>query len=157
MIQPKEEFMKAAIEEALKAKAEGDYCVGAVIVKDDKVIVRVGNRVKLDENSISHAEVVAIQEATKILGTRHLEGCILYATHEPCPMCSSAAVWARMKGIVCGTKIEDMANYRAKNTNNDWSWRTINIPASIILEKGEPKLFLVEGFLREECKELFHS
>ncbi|HLC37529.1 MAG TPA: nucleoside deaminase [Candidatus Nanoarchaeia archaeon] len=157
MIQPAEKFMKAAIEEAIKSKEKGDYAVGAVIVKDSKIIIRVGNRVKLDQDPTNHAEIIAIREASRLLGSRHIKDCILYTTHEPCPMCSSAAIWAKMEGIVYGAKIEDMENYRIQNGNKELSWRTINIPTSQILEKGDPKLLLIEGFMREECKKLFHS
>jgi len=149
--------MKAAIEEAIKSKETGDYAVGVVIVKNDEILVRAGNRVKIDQDSTHHAEIVAIREASKILGTRYLEDCILYTTHEPCPMCASAAVWARMGGIVFGARIEDMRDYGFQNGNDEWAWRTINVPSSVIIEKGNPKLFLVGEFMREECKSLFHS
>lgn len=157
MIDPKREYMEAAIDEAMKTKEKGDYAVGAVIVKDNKMLVKVGNRIKLDNDPTHHAEIVAIREASKLLGTRHLENCILYTTHEPCPMCTGAAIWARMRGIVAGAKIKDMIQFKMGNGNNDWSWRTINIPASMIIEKGDPKLILIEEFMREECKKLFHK
>jgi len=157
MIQPKKEFMEAAIKEAIKAKQEGDYAIGAVIVKDDKIIARTGNRIKIDKDSTHHAEIVAISEASRLLGNRYLEGCILYTTLEPCPMCASAAVWAKMKGIVFGSNIEDMKEYNLNNRSNEFTWRIIDMPASKILEKGNPKLFLVENFMREECKKLLHS
>ncbi len=144
--------MELAIAEAIKAKEKGDYAVGAVIVKGDKIISKSGNRVKIDEDPLHHAEIVAIQKAAKKFGTRHLQDCILYTTHEPCPMCSSATIWAKMKAIVSGAKIEDMHSYKLQNGNSDWSWRTINIPASKILQEGDPKLFLVEEFMRKECK-----
>lgn len=157
MHQPKKEFMEAAIDEAIKSKNEGDYVVGAVIVKDDKIIVKAINRIKLDTDPTQHAEIVAICKASQLLGTRHLEGCVLYTTHEPCPMCASAAIWGKMQGIVYGAKLNDMIDYGTQKGNDDWSWRTINIKASKIIEKGDPKLFLVEEFMREECKNLFHS
>ncbi len=157
MIEPKREFMEAAIKEALKAKNLGDYAVGAVIVKDGKIIAKGMERTKIDNDPTGHAEVVAIVEASKILKTRHLTNCILYTTHEPCPMCASAAIWAKMKGIVSGAKMEDMREYSQRNGNKEWAWRTIDIPCSEVLEKGTPGLFLVEGFMRQECKELFHS
>ena len=90
------------------------------------------------------------------MGKRHLENCVLYTTHEPCPMCTSAAIFARMSGIVYGAKKEDMRDYGEKYGNNDYSWRIIDIPTSLILEKGNPKLFLIEEFMREECKRLFY-
>lgn len=154
---PQSKFMTAAIKEALKAKDKGDYAIGAVIVQNNKIIARAGNAIRDSHDPTSHAEVVVIRKAARKLKNRHLETCILYTTHEPCPMCTAAAVWARMSGIVFGAKIKDMANYRLNNSNQDWSWRTINISANKVLEKGDPKLFLIEGFMRQECISLFHT
>jgi tRNA(Arg) A34 adenosine deaminase TadA len=87
---------------------------------------------------------------------RHLEGAVLYTTAEPCPMCTAASIWARLDGIVSGSTIEDMAAFRHLYGNPDWTWRTVDIAAHSILQQGEPKLFLIEGFLRNECQALFH-
>lgn len=157
MIQPKKEFMEAAIEEAIKTRNKGDYAVGAVIVKGNRIISKSGNRVRLDEDPTQHAEMVAIRKAAKVLGKRFLENCILYTTHEPCPMCAAAAIWARMSGIISGARLEDMIDYKIKKGTYNRTWRTIDIPASKILEKGDPKLFLIEEFMRKECKKLFHT
>lgn len=116
-----------------------------------------GNKIILDKDPTQHAEIVAIRKAANVLGERFLEDCTLYTTHEPCPMCTSAAIWARMKGIVSGATLHDMINYRKKNGTRERTWRTIDIPASEVLEKGDPKLFLIEEFMREECNKLFHS
>lgn len=72
-------------------------------------------------------------------------------------MCTAAAIWARMSGIVSGSTINDMAEFRLKFGNSEWTWRTVDIAARAVLDHGEPKLFLVEGFLRDECRELFHD
>jgi len=149
--------MQAAIDEALAAQKRGDYGIGAVIVKDREILVRATNRSKIDEDATQHAEIVAIQNASKKLGSRYLTNCVLYSTHEPCPMCAAAAVWAKMDGIVFGAKVEDMAEFRSKNGNEVWKWRTINISASEVLSKGEPKLHVVGEFMREECRKLFHN
>ena len=157
MIQPQENFMRAAIEEGVRARQNGDYAIGAVIVKGERIITRSTNRSKIDKDATQHAEMVAIKEASKVLGSRYLEDCILYTTHEPCPMCTTATVWAKMKGIVSGARMEDMADYRIRNGNEDYQWRTIHIPAREVLAKGEPKLEIVEEFMRDECRSLFHS
>lgn len=149
--------MEAAIEEAKKSKQLGDYAVGAVVVKNNRIISRAGNTIKIEKDPTNHAEVVAIREAARVLSSRHLEDTILYTTHEPCPMCAAAAVWAKMAGVIFGAKLDDMISYGSANPGSDWSWRTIKIRAAEVLEKGEPKLFLVEEFMREECKNLFHS
>lgn len=157
MIQPKKEFMQAAIREALKAREKGDYSIGAIIVRDDKIIVGSGNRIKLDEDPTSHAEVVAIRRAAKKFGTRKLKECVLYTTHEPCPMCTTATIWARMKGIVYGAKMEDMKEYGEKHNNDKWKWLIINIPAATVIKKANSKMFLIKEFMRQECKKLFHN
>lgn len=157
MIEPKREFMEAAIKEAIKSRENGDYAIGAVVVKNDKVIARGVNSIKTHKDSSLHAEMVAIRNAHKALDNRYLEGCVLYTTHEPCPMCTSAAIWAKMKGIVFGSNLQDMRDYNAKNGNDGFTWRIINITCSEVLKKGNPKLEVVENFMREECKELYHS
>ncbi len=157
-IHVEEKFMRVAIAEANKNKKVGDYPIGAVIVKDGKIIAKSPNRAKTDNDPTQHAEVAAIRKAAKKLGTRHLYGCILYTTHEPCPMCASACVWARLEGVVIGAKIADMAAFRQAHGNENYTWLTIDIPAREIFAKGrKPQVQAVEGVLREECKKLFIS
>src|SRR5580704_15163523 len=115
MLQPKKIFMEAAIEQALIAKQDGDYAIGAVLVIGDEIVSAWGSRVKRDESPIAHAEILAILDASQKLKSRHLINAILYSTQEPCPKCASAAVFARLKGIVFGASIEDMKNYVLKN------------------------------------------
>ena len=154
---PNENFMRLAIAEAEAARRAADYAIGAVVVRDGVVLASSGNRIKLECDPTQHAEIAAIRLACASLRTRHLEGGILYTTAEPCPMCTAAAIWARMSGIVSGSTIEDMAEFRAKFGNPEWTWRTVDIAARAVLNQGDPKLFLVEGFLREECRLLFHN
>ena len=149
--------MRAAIEEARKGQQAGDYAIGAAIVKDGNILYQCGNRAKIEQDSTQHAEMVAIRGISKILKSRFLPGCVLYTTHEPCPMCAAAAVWARMDGVVFGSTLEDMIEYRQANGNKKWTWRTIDVPAKEVISKGTPTLELVEKFMREECKKLFHS
>lgn len=154
---PVEKFMRLAIAEAQAAQRAGDYAIGAVVVMNDEVIASSGNRVKLECDPTQHAEVAAIRLACASLRKRHMEGAILYTTAEPCPMCAAAAIWARMAGIVSGSTISDMAEFRASYGNTQWTWRTVDIAAQAVLREGEPRLFLKEGFLREECRSLFHK
>lgn len=79
---PKKKFMKLAIAEAEKARRQGDYAVGAVIVKGNKIIAKCSNRSKRDENPVAHAETLAILKASKIFHRRHLNDCIIYCTHD---------------------------------------------------------------------------
>lgn len=156
MIQPEEKFMKAAIEEAVKAKANGEHAIGAVIVKDGEIIARAPNSTRTVQDPTQHAEVAVIQKAVRALGHRHLLGCVMYTTHEPCPMCSTAAVWARLECVVVGARMEDMDEHRNNGGSNDqYSWRTVFIPARDIFEKGTPKVEMIADYMRDECKALF--
>ena len=156
-LKPDARFMKMAIDVATKSRELGDYAVGAVIVRNGEVIAKGLNRIKLDKDAILHAEMVAIHEASKKLDSRFLQDCVLYTTHEPCPMCASAAIWARMKGIVFGASLHDMIHYAQKNGTRDWTWRTIDITTEEIVNKGNPKIELVKEFMRKECNQLFHT
>lgn len=149
-------FMRVAIEEAERAKTKGDYCIGAVVVKNGKIISKSPNCAKTQNDPTQHAEVAAIRKAAKKLGNRHLIGCTLYTTHEPCPMCAAAAVWAQLKCVVVGARASDMAEYRKKKGNKNYTWKTLDIPARKIFAIGEHKVKMIEGILREECKNLFH-
>src|SRR3989344_4838196 len=151
-MQAKKEFMQKAILAAKKSAKNGDYALGALVVKNNKVIATGTTKLKHENDPTVHAEIVAIRGACKKLDSRFLENCVLYTTHEPCPMCASTAIWAKMKGIVFGAFIEDAKNKASEN----FSWRQINISCKSILAKGTPKLELVEGFLRDECIELFY-
>lgn len=96
--------MRIALEEARLARSEGEVPVGAVIVKEGKEIARAHNRCENDSDATAHAERLAISAACKRLGGRHLTGCTLYVTLEPCPMCAGAAISARVDRIVYAAK-----------------------------------------------------
>jgi len=147
----KEEFMQKAIELAKKSAQNGDYAVGAVIVKNNEIIASGTSNLHHENDATIHPEMVAIRSACQKLNSKYLQDCILYTTHEPCPMCTSAAIWAKMKGIVFGAFIEDAKGKSGKK----FSWRQIDISCRNVLSKGTPKLELTEGFLREECNKLF--
>jgi tRNA(Arg) A34 adenosine deaminase TadA len=157
MLEPKKEFMNLAIEQALISKDLGDYAIGAVIVKDNKIIARGNNWVKIDNDPTAHAEIIAIKNAVKITGSRHLENSILYSTHEPCIMCCGVAYFSRISGIIYGSTREDMKNYRLKNGNDDWSWIPSPISCKVVFRKADKEVFIIGEFMREECKKLFHS
>lgn len=149
--------MILAINEAKRAQKLGDYAVGACLVKNGKTISVCANRSKRDESPIAHAELLAIMEGCKKFKTRHLVDCILYATHEPCPMCSSVIIWAKLKGVVYGAKINDMKKFRLKNGNHNYQWRTIDIPFERIVKKSTEKIEIIGNFMRKECIKLFHN
>ncbi len=156
MFKPKEKFMRMAIRQALKAQKNGDYSIGAVIVCGDKVIAKSPNITSRKKDPTQHAEIVAVRKALKKLGHFFLEDCVLYTTHEPCPMCATACVWVKIKAVVYGAKLDDMINFSKVNTNKIRKWRTVRIHASEVFTKGNPNVKFIGGFLRDECKKLYN-
>lgn len=150
-MQIRKEFMQKAIDIVKESAKKGDYAVGAVVVKGNKIIATGMTELKNKKDPTMHAEIIAIKKACKKLNSPYLEGCILYSTHEPCPMCAAAAIWGKMKGIIFGVFEKDAKNQVTKK----FSWRQINISCKDVLKKGNPKLELVEGFMRDECLKLF--
>lgn len=98
------EWMRVALQAADEAAKEGEVPVGAVIVKDDRVIAVGRNRRELGKNALAHAEIEAIHKACEVLGGWRLSGCTLYVTLEPCPMCAGACINARLDRVVYGTE-----------------------------------------------------
>ncbi|WP_149475828.1 tRNA adenosine(34) deaminase TadA [Oceanobacillus polygoni] len=97
-----EKFMEAAIGEAQKALTLNEVPIGAVIVYNDEIIAKGYNLRESSQTTLSHAELVAIQEANEKIGSWRLEDCTLYVTLEPCPMCAGAIVQSRIKRVVYG-------------------------------------------------------
>ena len=95
-------FMQAALEEAKLAATAFEVPVGAVIVKDGRIISAAHNLCEREENALLHAEVLAINSAMKKLGTSRLEDCDLYVTLEPCAMCCGAISHARIRRLYFG-------------------------------------------------------
>ena len=102
----KEKFMKEALKEAQKAYKKLEVPVGAVIVKDGKIIARGYNQKESKTDTTKHAEIIAIQKASKKLESWRLENCTMYVTLEPCAMCTGAMILARLKKVVIGTMDE---------------------------------------------------
>ena len=92
-------FMNQAIVYAKRAFSHDDVPIGAVIVRDGKIIARGENQVQLKKNPTLHAEIVAINRACKKLGTKFLDGCDIYVSLEPCAMCATAISFARINNI----------------------------------------------------------
>lgn len=99
-----DQYIKAAIDAAENTKVSDDVPIGAVIVKDGEIIARGYNKREADGDATAHAEIVAIREACEKLGGWHLDGCEIYVTLEPCPMCMGAIVNSRIKKVVFGAK-----------------------------------------------------
>ena len=145
MIHPNKEIMQRAINLAREKHKKGGHAVAAIIVRDDEIIAKAFTTINRDNNPTSHAEINAIKLAAKKLNSKKLEGCFLYSNFEPCPMCVSAAIWARIKGIVYGASMND---------ETEKCPQRIKIRCSEVIKKGSPKLELYPEFTREECKEL---
>ncbi len=95
------DFMEAAIQEALKADV--DIPVGAVVVRHGKIIAEAYNTREKDSDVTSHAEILAIRQAAKVLDNWRLEDCDLYVTLEPCPMCGWAILQSRIRNLYFGS------------------------------------------------------
>ncbi len=95
-------YMKEALKEAQKAAEMGEIPVGAVIVKDGEIISRGHNLTETTNDPTAHAEIIAIREASKVLGGWRLIGCDMYVTMEPCSMCAGALVWSRIEHLYIG-------------------------------------------------------
>ncbi len=115
------DFMKQALNCAKRAKNHDDVPIGAVIVRDGKIVARGENRVQKSSNPTLHAEIVAINAACKKVGAKFLDDCDIYVTLEPCPMCATAISLARIRnvyfaatdekggGITSGARVYDTA------------------------------------------------
>ncbi len=139
-----ERFMKAAVNQAKKAKALGEVPIGCVIVCDGKIIARGYNRRNTDKNTLSHAELIAIKKASKKTGDWRLEGCTMYVTLEPCQMCSGALVQSRMDKVYIG----------AMNPKAGCAGSVMNILQN---DGFNHKVEMETGLLEEECSALLKS
>ena len=137
-------FMRLAIEEARKAEALGEVPIGAVIVKDGEVIARAHNLRETSQNAVTHAELSAIQDACKEIGSWRLEETTLYVTLEPCPMCSGAILQSRIPRVVYGAR-------DPKGGCVDSLYRLLNDP------RFNHECEVTEGVLADECGDMLTS
>ena len=137
------DYMHIALEEAQLAATEGEIPVGAVIVKDGTVIARAHNRREADHDPTAHAELLAIREACKQLGDWRLEGCTLYVTLEPCPMCAGAIINSRIPTIVYGAKEEQFGSCGSV--------------LNLFEERYPHKPAIYGGVKKDECAEVLRS
>lgn len=118
---------------------------GAIVVKDGKIIGRGFNRVLSSNDPTAHAEVVAIREACRELGSFQLDGCIVYTSCEPCPMCMGALYWARPDAVYYANQRDDAANI---GFDDDFIYKELEQPMQ---ERKMPMIPL----LREEALDAF--
>jgi tRNA(Arg) A34 adenosine deaminase TadA len=103
----REAYMERAFAMRRLAVERGDQPFGAVIVKADRIVGEGASRVVTDNDPTAHAEMVAIRDAARRLGSRDLSGCEMYGTSPACPMCEAGAYWARIDRLLHGTPIVD--------------------------------------------------
>ncbi|WP_404460118.1 tRNA adenosine(34) deaminase TadA [Sutcliffiella horikoshii] len=139
-----EHFMKLAIEEAKKAEALKEVPIGAVLVHDGKVIAKGYNLRETTQRSITHAEILVIDQACEALQTWRLEEAILYVTLEPCPMCAGAIIQSRIKKVV----------YGAKDPKAGCAGTLMNILQD---SRFNHQTEVASGIMEEECGELLSS
>ncbi|HDL50725.1 MAG TPA: nucleoside deaminase [Firmicutes bacterium] len=123
------EYMRVALQEAKKAYKKGEIPVGAIIVKEGKIIGRGHNLKETTKDPTQHAEIVAIRDAVKSLGDWRLNGATMYVTKEPCVMCAGAIIEARIERVVLGVIDREKGAFGGK-------FNILNIlGAKIIVEK----------------------
>ena len=131
-------YMKEALKQARKAYKIKEVPIGCVIVYEDKIIARGYNKRNTKKNTLAHAEILAINKASKVLGDWRLEDCTMYITLEPCQMCAGAIVQARVKRVVIGSM----------NPKAGCGGSILNL---LEMEQFNHQVEVERGVLEEEC------
>lgn len=139
-----EKYMKEALKQARKAYALGEVPIGCVIVHEGKIIGRGYNRRNTDKNTLAHAEITAINKASKKIGDWRLEECTLYVTLEPCQMCAGAIVQARIPEVVMG----------CMNPKAGCAGSILNI---LEMPQFNHQVMVSRGILEQECSEMLKT
>ncbi|MBP2634738.1 MAG: tRNA-specific adenosine deaminase [Firmicutes bacterium] len=140
-------YMRVAIEEAKHSLCEGNNGFGAVIIKDQKIIAKAHDQEDTHNDPTSHAELNAIRSATRKIGKKLTE-CILVSTHEPCPMCATAAVWAGISEIVFGYSINEAVKQGRKR---------IGITCEEIFKRSHVDVKIHDQILHHDCEVLYRK
>ena len=141
----KEEYMDIAFEEAKIGFNNDEVPIGVVIVKDDIIISKTHNNKNCDNLVTSHAEIIAIEEAEKLLKNWRLDGCDIYITLEPCPMCASAIKQARIDNVYCALSNSDSNNNQIINqifNDNDTVNKSVHFETDLFVDKSKELLSL---------------
>lgn len=136
--------MKEALKQAKKAYALGEVPIGCIIVYEGQIIGRGYNRRNTDKNTLAHAEITAINKASKKIGDWRLEDCTLYVTLEPCQMCAGAIVQARIPHVVMG----------CMNPKAGCAGSILNI---LDMPEFNHQVAVTRGVLEEECSEMLKT
>lgn len=140
-------FMKQALKEAEKAYRKGEVPIGAVIVKDGKIISRGHNLKEIKKDTTKHAEIIAIEKASKKIDAWRLEDCDIYVTMEPCPMCMGAIINSRIRKIYYG--IPDLKAGACGSVIDLTTYKFNHIPTYEKNVLGEESKELLQRFFRE--------
>jgi len=139
-----EKFMREALKQARKAYALGEVPIGAVVVFEDRVIGRGYNRRNTDKVALAHAEITAIKKAAKVMGDWRLEGCTIYVTLEPCPMCAGAIVQSRI----------DRCVFACASDKAGCAGSLINL---LDMKELNHRVEIESGVMEEECREIIQA
>ena len=147
-MEQKEKFMNEALKEAKKAYKKLEIPVGAIIVKDGEVIARAHNVKEEKNDTTKHAEIIAIQKASKKLESWRLNNCEMYVTLEPCAMCAGAIIQARLKKVYIGTMDEKTgACGSVLNLLQDYKFNhSVELETGILKEESEK---ILKDFFKE--------
>lgn len=137
-------FMKEALKEAKKSYEKEEIPVGAVIVKDGKIIARGHNLKETKTDTTNHAEIIAIQKASKKLKSWRLTGCTMYVTLEPCTMCAGALIQARLDKVIIGTMDEKTGACGS----------VLNVLENYTFNH---KVEIEKGIMEKECREILQQ
>ena len=141
-----EEFMSVAIKEAELSLQEGNKGFGAVLVRNGTIFARTHDSEVTESDPTAHAEMKLIREACKKLGKSDLSDCVIVSTHEPCPMCTGAIVWARVSEIIYGTSIA---------TSKKQGRTMIDLSCEEIVNRSPWQPKTKGGVLEEQCSKLY--
>lgn len=136
-----EYYMKIALEEAKQAYYNGDVPIGAVIVYKNRIICKTHNQKEMNKIATEHAEILAINEACRILGDWRLNECEMYVTIEPCLMCAGAIIQSRIKRLIYGTTNEKFGYVKS-------------IDSILNNEKNNHHVQIISGVLENETRQL---
>jgi tRNA(adenine34) deaminase len=140
-----EDMMRIAMEEAKQSLREGNHGFGAVIIKDNQIIAAAHDEEETAQDPTSHAELNAIRIASKSFG-KNLHECSIVSTHEPCPMCASAMVWAGIKHVVYGYSIDNAVKQHRER---------IPLGSAEIFSRAGQEIEITTNVLFDECKLLY--
>ena len=139
-----ERFMRIALDEAARGKAEGNVAVGSVIVQGDTVVARGRNLVTSTFDPTAHAETVALREAGSALKRVDFSGCTLYTTFEPCPMCCGAILASGISTLVMG----------GRPTPDERRWGNYTVERLIEFSERSDTIQVVTGVLTQACVDI---